>query len=98
MERNDVLRLPVFEDRESAAVEGGDDVLLVVDHGGVQQNFVHIFAEDEDSLVVDVFVLAVFLVGVSLLGLSSGLSGDCGEPVGATADVEELGELGLGSF
>ncbi len=62
MERDDVLRLPVFKDSEGAPVECGDNVLLVVDHRGVQQDFVHVFAEDENSLVIEFLVLIVFLV------------------------------------
>jgi len=61
MKRDDVLGLPVFEDSEGIAVKSGDDVLLVVDDGGVQQDFVYMFLEDEDSLVVYVLVLFVLL-------------------------------------
>ena len=66
MERDDVLRLPIFKHGEGVAVECGDDVLLVVDYRGVQQDFVHVFSEDEDSLVIKVTILIVFLAGRSL--------------------------------
>ena len=57
MERDDVLRLPVFKDGEGVFVEVGDNVLFVVDYGGVQQHFVHVFAKDEDALIVELLVL-----------------------------------------
>ena len=39
----------VLEDGESVLVEVGDHALLVVDHGRVQQNFLHFGMEDEAS-------------------------------------------------
>src|SRR5580658_255373 len=51
MKRDDFLQLSVLINGEGIAVEVGDDVLLIVDHRGMQQHFVHVFAEDEDSLI-----------------------------------------------
>ena len=66
VKRDDVLRLAVFEHGERAAIQIGDDVLLVVDHRGMQQNFVHVFLEDEDSLLVQILVLIVFLAALAV--------------------------------
>src|SRR5580700_1689805 len=61
MKRDDILRLSVFEHGKRVAVERIDNVLLVVDHRGVQQNFVHVLTKDENSLVIEIFVLTVLL-------------------------------------
>ncbi len=74
VKRNDVLRFAVFKDRKGAAIQRGDDVLLVVDHGSVQHHFVNIFLKDEDSLVVE--FLACVIVSWSSRSLIGGrLSG-----------------------
>ncbi len=52
-------------------IEIGDDVLLVVDDGGVQHDLVHVFVEDEDALVVDLVLLIILLVR-GALDLSGG--------------------------
>jgi len=57
MERDDVLLLPILKHGEGAFVEVGDNVLFIVDHRGVQQDLVHVFAEDEDALIADWIVL-----------------------------------------
>ena len=49
-EGNDRLWLSIFEYGEVVAVEVGHDMLLVVDHCGVQQDFVDILADDKDSV------------------------------------------------
>jgi hypothetical protein len=59
-EGNYVLLLTVFEDRKGSLVQIGDDVLFVVDDGGVEENLVDIFAEDEDAVIVGIFLLVFF--------------------------------------
>src|SRR5450755_1258010 len=61
MERDDVLRLPVFKHAERAAVQVRNDVLVVVDHRGVQQDFVDVFAENEDALVIEFLIFLIVL-------------------------------------
>ena len=51
MERDDALLLPVLKHGECGAIQVGHNVLLVVDHRGMKQNFVHVFLEDEDALI-----------------------------------------------
>ena len=41
------MRLSVFVNREVAAIEVGDDVVLIVHDGGVQRDFVHFLAKDK---------------------------------------------------
>jgi hypothetical protein len=36
-------------------------VLVVVDHRGVQQNFVDVFAENEDALVIEFLIFLIVL-------------------------------------
>ena len=63
MEGDDVLRLAVFVDGESVLVEVGDDSLAIVNHRRVQHDFVHVFLEDEDTLIVDLILIILLLVG-----------------------------------
>ena len=63
MERNDALRFPVFEDGKGIAVEGGDDALLVVDHGGVKHDLVNVFTKDVNALIVELFLVFFVLLG-----------------------------------
>ena len=46
-ERGDRLRLAILKDCESVPVEVGDHALFVVDHGGVQHNFLDVVLKDE---------------------------------------------------
>ncbi|HTC57165.1 MAG TPA: hypothetical protein VK706_12190 [Candidatus Sulfotelmatobacter sp.] len=46
---NDGLRFAIFEYGEGIAVKIGHNVLLIVYHRGVEQDFVDIFADDEGS-------------------------------------------------
>ena len=62
MERDDVLWLPIFVNRECALIEIGNDVLMVVNDGGMQHDLVHVFFEDEDALVVELVFLITLLV------------------------------------
>ena len=70
MKRDDALRLPVFEYGEGGSIEVRYDVILVVLHGGVQKDFVHIFLENENSLIVQ--ILLVFFL-IRLGGIRFGL-------------------------
>src|SRR5208282_1213866 len=45
------LSLTVFVNGEGLAIQIGDDMLLVVDHRRMQQNFVDVFLEDEDTFI-----------------------------------------------
>src|SRR5436305_3319420 len=57
MKRNDGLRLPIFINGKSAAVQVRDQMILVVLYRRVQQHFVDIVLEYEDSLVVGILLL-----------------------------------------
>ena len=43
--------MPILIDVEVAFVEAGDDVLLVVDDGGMQHDFFDLLVEHEDAVV-----------------------------------------------
>jgi hypothetical protein len=44
------LRFPILEYGEVAAVEVGHNMLLVVHHGGVQQDLIYILADHKGSV------------------------------------------------
>ncbi len=57
VKRGDSLRVPVFENGEATFIEIGDDVLLVVDDGGVQDDFIHLLAEYKHAAIGGIRVL-----------------------------------------
>ena len=57
-ERNNVLWFSIFEHGERLSVKIGHNTLLVVDHRGVDQDFVDILANDEGSGIVGGWLLA----------------------------------------
>ena len=65
---NDVLRLAIFVNRERTFVESGNDVLMIVNDGGMQHDLVHVFFEDEDALVIELVVLIILLVRARFVG------------------------------
>jgi len=50
--RLDRLRLVIFENGESAPVEIGDHTLLLVKHGGMQDDFFYLSFENEGAALV----------------------------------------------
>ena len=51
-ERNDALRLAVFKDGEGTSVQVGHNVIFTVDHRGMEHDLVHVFADDEGSIIL----------------------------------------------
>src|SRR5208337_923055 len=58
-EQGYLLGLAVFEDGEIVAREIGDQAIVIVDHGGVQHNFVHFPLEDIDAALFGIGRLAL---------------------------------------
>ena len=58
-EGSDGLRVSVFVNGESGAVEIGDDVLAVVNDGGVKDDFFDLLAEDKDPTVAGIGSLRI---------------------------------------
>ncbi len=85
MKRNDVLLLPVFEYRKGTAIKSSDDVLFVVNDRGVEQNFIDVFAKDEDTIVIQ----RLILVGV---GFGSRSSIRCGRRSGGLWNLFAVGQ------
>jgi len=57
-ERNNVLRFSIFEYGERVPVKIGHNMLFVVDHSGVEQDFVDVLADDVGSGIVGGWLLA----------------------------------------
>jgi hypothetical protein len=71
-ERADDLRVSVLENAEVAFIEGGDDVLFVVDYGSVQDHFFYLFAEDESAAFGRIGLLRIGILRSCGLGRSVG--------------------------
>ncbi len=56
----DALRMVVLEDLKGLAVKSADQMAVLIHHGGVQRDLLHIGAEGEDALLV-LFGLVVML-------------------------------------
>src|SRR5208282_758300 len=50
--------MPIFINVEIALVEGGDDALLVVDHGGMQHHLFDLLAKNEDAALGGIRILS----------------------------------------
>ena len=56
-ERNNILRFAVFQDGKRIPVKVGHNVLPVVHHRGVEQNLIHILAENKYTVLVGSLLL-----------------------------------------
>ena len=52
VKRSYLLRLAIFQNVEVALGEVGDQAIAIVDHGGMQRDFVHFLLEDVDVVML----------------------------------------------